>query len=1547
MAERGGHADKLGGTYEALWAVRQLLRVLEEEEVQHVIIEQAGEEGEGGDLRLHLTDGSHEVHQCKQGTSFTGKWTIRDLQGVLMHAKKHLQDPDTRFTFVSGDQAPELREIALSARDSRTAKSFYRDQIIPVVQRREAFETFCDVLRLNPATASDLTEAWSVLRRTEVHMFQDTTEERRELRTKIRTKVEGNADNILSSLKRFAQEKLREEIGAAEIAHYLRTQGFELRDPAKDSRTRPAIERLQCQFTNSVRDHLIAGELIDRSETQEVLTALNEPSRQGPIFLHGIAGAGKSGVAYELTCHLKNAGVPHLPIRLDRKRPTKDPRQFGRELGLPESPALCLEAVTGSTTPVLILDQLDAVRWTSAHSPDAFDVVKELVREAKSRGVRVVLVCRTHDLTHDQQFRPWKQSLEGAMDVEVGSLDLETIRQVAERLELPDHVFSTKELELLGTIQNLQIWAEIVKATKEAPLFETRRELLRHFWRMCENEFRDREFDWGEAKQLLEQVVRRMDADNVPSAPARLLQKSHRVAEALQSRHILQEADDRISFVHQSYFDDLLVEQLLEDLDAGSKTAREWLGSKERQSLFRREQVRLLLDALRQDRSVQYLLTLQDLLGLDSNAPQIRFHIKQLVLEFMGQLSDLRPDEVDLGLTLADSAPWREHAVQKVFARSLDWFNVLDNRGVLARWLASEDPAQRDSALVVLRTVADKREVGDRLARLLEPYSNKDRDWARRIVNVLPRDPGTDSDELFELRVQMAQQGWGLEHLAWKTLVETNLPRATHLLCLALDNLRGIAAKDQNLLHPQSMHWFELNKVELDGAVTEDLANAWTSLAQALDRFLDSTGYPYDPDDLLTSHGLQIDLLKEPLLFLKEIGGALAESKSEKLTSSLTESVSRTAEALAIEVLGEAELPTTLADWVLSWLTDKPQRLELSISREKRWEAVGRLVERATAKASDTAVRRFEDFLLSYREPDFVEEYCRRAEQRLELARSEGFRKVRFHRSSFGRTAHRLLGRIDGKRRSEPARRRMLELVGKFGRAESSSREGMGGWVGSPIPSERLHLLSDRTWLEIIRNNCVPRENPTWLQMGPDRIGESSPGAYSSDFETATSRLPERFARLALQLPDDTNPSYFRSVLRGLGHAKPPDNLPVALKGTWRAAPLSLMEELIRLPAVWIEICRDREMASAFAHLLLTHRELGWHDDTLALLAEIAANHPDPAPDDWGEPGSESSSAENLDDFFLNCARGYAGYAIGGLIQQVPERLDLFVSAIESLVRDPHPAVRLAGVSAASTVLATDPHQATSWVVAACSNQEILLGTHWVRRFFYWGWLQNLDRLKSIAYRMKDSELDEISLLGAQLFTTAAVMSNRLESEFEACLKSPRACHRQGVARAARQMLARDETRDASREILVRFMDDPDQSVCAEVAAGFRDWELSSFETDQSFLTRFAQSRAFQVDPSMLMHRLSSNEGSLLPFAACILKVCETFALQLAEESRDFSTRIAGSARDLPSLLLRLYEESRRPGYEGIHQQCLDMWDLMLEKRVGSTEELMSALDQA
>ena len=85
----------------------------------------------------------------------------------------------------------------------------------------------------------------------------------------------------------------------------------------------------------------------------------------------------------ELTQCLDAADVAYLPIRLDRQTPQNNSQDFGDCLGLPESPVACLRAVARDRPSVLILDQLDALRWTSQHSLEAIGICQTLVREIR------------------------------------------------------------------------------------------------------------------------------------------------------------------------------------------------------------------------------------------------------------------------------------------------------------------------------------------------------------------------------------------------------------------------------------------------------------------------------------------------------------------------------------------------------------------------------------------------------------------------------------------------------------------------------------------------------------------------------------------------------------------------------------------------------------------------------------------------------------------------------------------------------------------------------------------------------------------------------------------------------------------------------------------------------------------------------------------------------------------------------------------------------------------------------------------------------------
>ena len=70
----------------------------------------------------------------------------------------------------------------------------------------------------------------------------------------------------------------------------------------------------------------------------------------------------------------------------------------------------------------------------------------------------------------------------------------------------------------------------------------------------------------------------------------------------------------------------------------------------------------------------------------------------------------------------------------------------------------------------------------------------------------------------------------------------------------------------------------------------------------------------------------------------------------------------------------------------------------------------------------------------------------------------------------------------------------------------------------------------------------------------------------------------------------------------------------------------------------------------------------------------------------------------------INCVRGVAAEAIGQLSRTTKNCLEKLRPAIESLVNDPHPAVRMASIEALLPLLNIDKDLAVSWFSKACSE---------------------------------------------------------------------------------------------------------------------------------------------------------------------------------------------------------------------------------------------------
>ena len=414
--ESGGLADKLGNRYEGRWVAKQLLRLLNEE-IRCVTIEAIGDDEKGVDLWVGRNDGSRQAQQCKARNRSEDSWSVNGIKSrsVFTYAKFQLDaNENNTFGLVSAIGAQTFLDLCESARNSnRDSENFYKHQIDAIGHhRRNGFRQFCEAFQLNPDDPSDRKRAFNYLCRIFFILYPDDQNNWQNLLAEAGYLLTGAPEATISTLIAYAENNyaFRRPIYADELRNHLATLGIHPKHLAHDTRIAPAVEELQRQFEESIRPGLIGNRIVPREETAQLLQLIHEGK---DVILHGTAGNGKSAVLYELiTQHLRAGNIPFLPVRLDRRDPQKTAGQFGCDMGLPDSPVYSLIAVAGDRPCVILLDQLDAIRWTSAHSANALDVCKELLRQVRQlrysgRKIMAVLSCRTFDLENDPEIRNW------------------------------------------------------------------------------------------------------------------------------------------------------------------------------------------------------------------------------------------------------------------------------------------------------------------------------------------------------------------------------------------------------------------------------------------------------------------------------------------------------------------------------------------------------------------------------------------------------------------------------------------------------------------------------------------------------------------------------------------------------------------------------------------------------------------------------------------------------------------------------------------------------------------------------------------------------------------------------------------------------------------------------------------------------------------------------------------------------------------------------------------------------------------------------------
>ncbi len=750
MPRPGGEADKLGNRYESLWTVDAALDLIDiDSEYLDLTVEAVGDEAAGIEFVRTTQVGGHEYHSIKR-QHHRNHWTLARLASDdVLHDLIVKTGTSNCAVFSSGTSATELEELIERASASSSLEEFkkrvsgsgrlsgqFNKYIVPLCDDEHAAWVALQRLCVRTTNEPQLTK--NVERRVR-SMFQTTTGEPVDPRM-IRLLLgevlihplgkRHNAESILAALKK----------------HKILRQHW-----AGDTTVQEHIRKLNNSHLMEVKALLINHEEIVRDESAAAVAALLEHGKS--VVLEGIAGSGKSCVLAQLMDYLDDQGVPCLILRLDRLDSSDRRSQaIGFRLGLPASPAITLGGFADHQPSVLVVDQLDAISVVSARNQAAWSAVNELLDEANAYPqMRILFACRSFDLERDPRIRRLADDQERVERITVGSLNEEVIRSTIASAGLDLASLNQRQMEILSTPLNLYLLLESAKSPNSRPMgFANTGDLFDEFWKRKGKAVSHKmDGDRSVWTAVIGCLCDALSERETLVAPSYVLDEYDEALSVFASEGIVYVQNKRVRFFHESFFDYAFARAFVRS----NKDLIQWLLSDE-QHLFRRSQVRQVLEFLRghETDGPRYRQTLRNILG----HREIRFHIKKLVLDWLGTLPDPTPDEWYIVERFEENLG---NHIWNVVRNSVPWFDILQDLGCWQVWLEASDERVIDRTLGLFRmsTMLDSR--SDVIVGLVREARDASENWKARLRELIGGGTGYTSPAMHDLVVELIGDG--------------------------------------------------------------------------------------------------------------------------------------------------------------------------------------------------------------------------------------------------------------------------------------------------------------------------------------------------------------------------------------------------------------------------------------------------------------------------------------------------------------------------------------------------------------------------------------------------------------------------------------------------------------------------------------------------------------------------------------------------------------------------------------------------------------------
>ncbi|MBU5206418.1 hypothetical protein [Bacillus safensis] len=1279
---------------------------------------------------------------------------------------------------------------------------------------------------------------------------------------------------------------------------------------SSNEQIKPRLEELNCEYKSTFIP--LDNSLIKRKEFSLCREALDS---EKSLIIHGKAGRGKSGCTEDVINYCEENEIPYLAIKLDKRVPSMTAEKWGEDLGLPASITHCIHSVSKNEKAVIILDQLDALRWTLAHSRDALLVCSQIINQVETLNndrknkISVVFVCRTHDLENDNNIRALFKKDDSKEDViqwdrvQVNELDEELVEGiVGKRYEQ----LTSKLKEILRIPSNLYIWKQLDPGKVYAEC-STASHLISEWWgQLSEKCF---EFGLGEDNltQIKDKMVTFLEKSSRIFIPLSILNENKSTLEFLSSNAFLIIQDRKVSFAHQSILDCFLADKMLHRYYDGEDIV-DIIGAKDKQTPGKRYQVQMFMQNLFEIDSHDFITVGQKMF----EAKQIRYFVKFVFFEVLNQIDNIDENIQNFIVNNCENESYGNHIINNVIFSKPNYIKLLRQCGILEKWFNT--PSKKDIVINLLVSMSPNFEADD--ITFIEKYSFNSQEDDNKLSKCFLRDINQDTDELFELRMKFYKRYPRMadNYLDFKSMLKNSELRTIRLLAFLLENKFKSGGKQ--------IYYYEETFLYED---SEILINNGEEVLNLLLPFV-----PIDKDvsfiysDWSGKYIHKRGLERACIQIIKKANAAIISQQPKKFFDRYKEFTGKGNDLFNEIILdGLFRVSESYSDVVINYLCSdlNSNVFDNTSGNGDKLLLAKQILEKHTKYCSEDLFNLLEKRVLSYLSPQAKDVYRRR----INYNREKNGRTVYW--SFWGDFQKEILEILPYKRLSIQAKDLLRILRRKFPKGSTLYKytDGHSGSISSPVAGKKLN---NKKWIEILTNKkIIQKDSSRWIEV-PEGFISSSIEEFASSFSKAVSEEPERMINLVLSNKEKVLESYVDSLFSGVASSKALGDVPI-----------ELLEKMILTYPYDYTSYRANDICS----IIRDRKNVNWSQEILDILKDIAINHNNPELGTINVTNNEDKEMRSyamLQSNAINCVRGNAAQAIAELLWNERTLFKQFKDTIERLVFDENPAVNLASLFALWPAYNIERKWASEIILIQYNKDYRLAGFYDTKNMLFLLYPKHREQVLKTIKKCYESEDKDLIEMGANCLSEMFIRNNEF-SEIIDNVDAMSEVQAKAVLHMATNYFNKGKFNSIVKGLIRKFKAST-LDLEIPISRLFYD-DLIDLKRDKDFMIEIMNSSLNRRIVHAFVRYLEEKSKSIVDYKDIIFSMSHHL---LGNEVGKFE-EIWGIEDEISKLIIGLYDETSNstiPEIKAIANECLNIWDLMFENQFGQIRSLSQKL---